>query len=84
MFAEAQGPLTSTRWDKGMVPEADVTMIESTLSSDASELANKSYLDVRLLHCSPALSPCHVLLLPLLKTGRHIHEGSIINQSGFG
>lgn len=31
MFAEAQGPLTSTRWDKGMVPEADVTMIESTL-----------------------------------------------------
>lgn len=30
MFADAQGPLTSTSWDEAPVPEAGVTMIKST------------------------------------------------------
>lgn len=56
MFADAQGPLMSTSWDTRRVPEADVTMIKSTQQADASEPANKSYLDMRLLYCSLASS----------------------------
>lgn len=88
MFADAQGPLTSTSWDKARSPKlmslwSSAHNGQMPLNWLTKAIWTRDCSIVPSLHLP--LSPCHVLLLrPLLKTWRHIHEGSIINQSGFG
>lgn len=84
MCAEARRPPTSTGWDKGRSPK----LMSRWSRAHSSQMTLKRLTKALWMWaCSIvgfSLSPCHVILLLLLKTGRHIHEGSIINQSGFG
>lgn len=88
MSADAQGPLTSSSWDKARSVKP---MPPWSRAHNRQMPLNQLTKAIQMWDCSivPSLHlflfPCHVLLLfLLLKTGRHIHEGSIINQSGFG
>lgn len=87
-FVDAQGPPRPSSRDEAR-PVKPVSLWSR--AHDRQTPSNRLTKALQLWGCSIvpslhlSLSPCHVLfLLLLLKTGRHIHEGSIINQSGIG